>query len=148
MTINGVSSSSGLFPISSSSSLNISSQNYKKLEQAISDGNLTEAQSALASIQGAMQKAGANGAQTDSKTAQAVQSLQTALQSGDTTAAQKAMADLKQDLQSVKGKHHHHHHKGGVNPTGADPLAALDGSSPTTTPSAGNTTGSSIDTKA
>jgi hypothetical protein len=97
-------------------------QDFKALGGALQSGNLSTAQSALATFQQDLQSnAPAASSQTSAnqpfgKNTQAntdFQNLASALQSGDLSSAQKAFASLQTDLQATQKGHHHHHHGSG-----------------------------------
>jgi len=116
-------------------------QEYSQLANALQSGNLTNAQSAFAALQQALQsQAGTNGASSPASTttttsgpiANDLNTLGEALNSGSLTQAQSAFSQLQSDVQtaeqanasqaqglnqpqgtSVQGHHHHHHHGGG-----------------------------------
>jgi hypothetical protein len=89
-------------------------QDFNAVGSALQSGDLSSAQSALATLQqnlpttsqtSATQPFGNNGqANTD------YQSLTTALQTGNLSGAQKAYASLQKDLQGAGKTHRHHHH--------------------------------------
>ena len=98
------------------------SSDLKELGQALQSGNLSEAQSAFASlsqlpgVQSALQN------NPNSQFAQAISQIGSALQSGNLGDAQQALSSLQQQVASSAsgasstphvGGHHHHHHGGG-----------------------------------
>jgi hypothetical protein len=101
-------------------------QDFKGIGSALNAGNLSTAQSALATFQQDLQgnlQTSAN--QPFGKNSQAnndYQSLTSALQAGDVKAAQTAFASLQTDLKAAR-KGHHHHHSAGTMPTTATPTS-------------------------
>jgi hypothetical protein len=101
-------------------------QDFKGIGSALQAGDLSTAQSALATFQQDLQgnsQASAN--QPFGKNSQAnndFQSLTSALQAGDVKAAQTAFASLQTDLKAAR-KGHHHHHSAGTTPTTATPAS-------------------------
>jgi len=88
----------------------------EQLGQALQSGDLSEAQSAFASLQQLLPSSSANQAQTAQQTNQStfttdLNALGQALKSGDLSKAQDAFAKLQQDMQSVQKGHHRHHRK-------------------------------------
>ncbi len=107
-------------------------QQIQRLSQALQSGNLSAAQSDIATLQAAFSQpattTSATTASTSNPIAQAFNQLGTDLQSGNLSAAQKDFSTVQQDLQSEGGPstshfHHHHHFSGGSgNSTDQNPL--------------------------
>jgi hypothetical protein len=124
-SISSLSSVTSPFQTASQSGSDQFIKDFKALGSALDSGNLSAAQTALATFQQDLQGDSPNSA-TQSSSNQPFgknsaankdyQTLVSALQSGDTSGAQKAFASLQADLkgtqgvQGVKGHHHHHHH--------------------------------------
>jgi len=96
---------------------------FQGLENALSNGDASGAQSALASLQQAIGSTQAPSSSilgqlgsSSSPLGQDLQAVQSALGSNDIGSAQKAFAKLQQDVESARqsqgtqGHHHHHHH--------------------------------------
>ena len=107
-------------------------KDFQTLANAVSSGDLSQAQQALSALQAntqASQTASASSGQTSQgSSGLGVQiktdfsALSSAVQSGDLTGAQKALTSLQQDFSSAgqsgsngsqTSVHHHHHHGGG-----------------------------------
>ncbi len=127
-------------------------QDYAQLADALQTGNLTNAQSAFAALQQALQtQTGATTASTTTATGanssdpilNDFNTLGQALQSGNLSQAQSAFAQLQSDVQTaqqsaasqarglaqalktaVQGHHHHHGHHGGGGIAGASDTAS------------------------
>lgn len=112
MNINSVSDLTDAYQTSQTSNSSVIAQNFQKLSDALSAGNITDAQSALATYLQSLKNGGTTTTSTNNPVATDLQSLQNALTSGDLTSAQKAFTTLKTDMQSAQSvKGHHHHHK-------------------------------------
>jgi hypothetical protein len=95
-------------------------QGFQSLDSALQSGNLTAAQNAFAALQQLLPNSSTgnqtqNGQQGSNQNpfATDLNAVGQALQSGKLSDAQKAFAKLKQDMQSLQGRHHHHHHHNG-----------------------------------
>ena len=118
-------------------------QGFQGLASALEAGNLTAAQNAFAALQqllpnsstGIQTQTGQQGS-NQNPFATDLNAVGQALQSGKLADAQKAFAKLKQDMQSVQGRHHYHHHNGSVSTQGTTPT--------TSNTSPGSNAGSSI----
>jgi hypothetical protein len=135
-------------------------QDYTQLANVLQSGNLTDAQSAFAALQQALQTQTGTAAPTNNSTNNQdpilndFNALGQALSSGNLSQAQSAFTQLQSDVQTaqsaaaqsqglaqalataVQGHHHHHHHHGGggVPPTTTtDSTDPNDPSNPTTT---------------
>ena len=78
-------------------------------------GDISQAQSAFATLQKDLQASSQNGKPSplldpNTQAGKDFKALQSALQSGDAAAAQQAFASVKQDLRGAH-THGHHHHK-------------------------------------
>ena len=132
-------------------------QDYSQLASALQSGNLTDAQSAFAALQQALQtQAGPNAASSTNSTgssdpiANDFNALGQALSSGNLTQAQSAFAQLQNDVQSARQNaasqsqglakalldstkgHHHHHHGGGGSGSASSASTTTSTSSSTT----------------
>jgi hypothetical protein len=96
-------------------------KDFKAVGSALQTGDLSTAQSALATFQQDLQGNSQTSAnQPFGKNSQAnsdYQSLASALNSGDLAAAQKAFASLQTDLKAAHRGHHHHHSSSATAPT-------------------------------
>ena len=128
MTVQALGNASSQTFVSQTSSSRASfRQNFRGLENALLNGDLSGAQSAFASLQQLV--SGAQGSanpksilsqlgQSNSLLAQDMQALSSALSANDLSGAQKAFAKLQQDMESVgqangaSRAHHGHHAKG------------------------------------
>lgn len=98
------------------------SQDFQALGSALQSGNLSHAQSALATFEQDLQASSqAAAGQPFGKNSQAnadFQKLTSAVNSGNLTSAQPAYSSLQSDLKgtqaSFHGHHHHHHHGSGT----------------------------------
>lgn len=111
MNINSVSDLTDAYQTSQTSNSIAIAQNFQKLSDALSAGNLTDAQSALTAYLKSLQNGGTGTTSTNNSIATDLQTLQSDLKSGDMTSAQKAFNTLKTDMQSAKSVKGHHHHK-------------------------------------
>ena len=122
-------------------------QDFNSIGTALQSGNLSTAQSALATFQQDLQ----NNSQTsttqpfgnNSQANTDYQSLTSALQSGDLSGAQKAFSSLQTDLQGAgAGKAHkgHHHHGSGGGASTESLINNLTTSSSTTSTNSTGTT--------
>jgi hypothetical protein len=106
-------SSNTYFPTNQNSFVQ-SLKDFKAIGSALQSGDLSTAQSALATFQKDLQNnPQASDTQPFGKNSQAntdYQSLVSAVQSGDLSSAQKAFSSLQSDFKSVHKGHHHHHH--------------------------------------
>jgi hypothetical protein len=118
-SISSVSSATNLYPATNQDDVSQSVQDFQSIGSALQSGDLSTAQSALATFQKDLQSNSQTSAsQPFGKNRQAntdYQSLTSALQSGDLSGAQKAFSSLKNDLQSTQStqsthKGHRHHH--------------------------------------
>jgi hypothetical protein len=138
--ISAVSSSTN--PYSNPFSQNQSFKDLQSIGSALQSGDLSTAQSALASFQQQLQSSSqASSSQpfgNNSQANQDYQSLATALKSGDTSAAQQAFANLKTDLKSAQKGHHHHH--GAPASTATTASTTTPGTSTSSTAISANTT--------
>jgi hypothetical protein len=105
---------------------------FNSLDQAMSSGDLSAAQSAFATMQ-AQAPQGSKGPPPgggNDQMAQDMSAVSSALQSGDMAGAQKAFAQMKTDMQA----HHGHHHKA------RDAASSTDASSSTSSGDTDSTT--------
>lgn len=88
-------------------------QDFKALGDALKQGDLTAAQTALSQfqqdIQNAPQTLNGKPSSQNNELSQALQALGSAIQSGDVQGAQDAFAGMKQQIKSAHRMHHHHH---------------------------------------
>ncbi|MFZ0733146.1 MAG: hypothetical protein WAM79_12535 [Candidatus Sulfotelmatobacter sp.] len=89
-------------------------QEFQQLGQDLQSGNLSAAQSDLATLE----QTGPNSNSTtsgpaSSPLAQAFQQLSQDLQSGNLSAAKQDYSTMQQDIQNHAAQTHHHHHGGG-----------------------------------
>lgn len=108
MAINGISDTTGMYQTYQSNGSSSIRQDFQTLNNSLSSGNVSAAQSAIESIS---QQLSSNTKGGSSSLTSDLQSIQSSLQSGDLTSAQKTYSTMQQNMQSVKG--HHHHHGGG-----------------------------------
>ena len=111
-------------------SQNPAKNDFASLLSSVQSGDLTGAQSALASLQqarGAQFGAASNNGQSQFQND--LSSLVSSVQSGDITGAQKSLTALQSDAKTsgVGGHHHHHHHHAGA-VSGSDSGAAASNS--------------------
>jgi hypothetical protein len=116
---------------------------FNAIGSALQSGDISSAQSALATFQqdlpansltSANQPFGSNAkANTD------YQSLVSALKSGDVSNAQKAFTNLQTDLKATHKGHHHHHHGSGVTADTIPPSATTSSSAAKRPTSSANT---------
>jgi len=134
MSITGVSQSSTQLP--ANTTFQQRNDAFNSLDQALSSGDLSGAQSAYATLQSLAPKDGKGpppgGA--DDPMAKDMAAVSSALQKGDLSAAQSAFATLKSDMAAHKG---HHHHK----TQDADGDAASTAASTASTSSSNSTSG-------
>jgi DNA-binding FadR family transcriptional regulator len=113
-SISGVPSATNPYPITNQNSFAQSFKDLKAIGSALQSGDLTTAQSALATFQQDLQTTSQTSASQpfgqNSQANKDYQSLASALQSGDLAAAKKAFASLQTDLKAANKGHHHHHH--------------------------------------
>ncbi len=83
------------------------SSDFRQLGDALSSGDLAQAQQAFSTLQSALPSGASN-----TPLGKALGSIGQALQSGNVEDAQQAFTALQQQMQSHRG--HHHHHKGGA----------------------------------
>jgi outer membrane protein assembly factor BamD (BamD/ComL family) len=89
-------------------------QQFQMLGQDLQSGNLSAAQSALASLQqSAPQPNSAALSQSNNPIAQEFSQLSTDLQSGNVAAAKQDYSTIQQDSQNQATSLHHHHHQAG-----------------------------------
>lgn len=89
-------------------------QEFQQLGQDLQSGNVSAAQSDLASLQKLGPLANStSSAQTTTPIAQAFNQLSTDLQSGNIAGAQQDYTTIQQDMQNQAPHAHHHHHGGG-----------------------------------
>jgi len=92
------------------------------LNQALSAGDLSAAQSAFSAFQQDFHAV--THAQNGQSSVQgALQALGQALSSGNLSAAQSAFATLQQDIQNAGQAHHHHHRQGGSGQASTNSMA-------------------------
>lgn len=93
-------------------------QDFNAIGSALQSGDLSTAQSALATfqqdLQGNSQTPASQPFGKNSQANTAYQSLVSALQSGNLSDAQKAFGSLQTDLKAAHKGHHHHHHASSV----------------------------------
>ena len=106
MSITGVSQSAGQTAFNTTFQQRNDAMN--SLDQALSSGDLTSAQSAFSALQSLAPQGGKAPGGSDSPFAKDMAAVSSALQSGDMATAQSAFATLKQDMAAHKGSHHHH----------------------------------------
>ncbi len=120
--ISSVSNPNPMYP-ASQNSMGQSFTDFKAIGTALQSGDLTSAQSALATFQQSL-PGGAQGSSTspfgqNSQANKDYQALSTALQSGDAAGANKAYASLQSDLKAAHKGHHHHRSSGASSATPA-----------------------------
>jgi len=86
-------------------------QDFAQLGQDLESGNLTAAQSDMATLE--QLKPQATTSTENNPVAQAFNQLSQDLQSGNVSAAQQDYTTLQQDIQNHVAQTHHHHHGGG-----------------------------------
>jgi hypothetical protein len=116
--ISSLASSTNAYQATSQNAPGQLAQNFQAIGSALQSGNLTSAQSALATFEQNLQASsqsspnqpfGKNGeANTD------FQAMAGALKSGNLSSAQQAYTSLQSDLKGAQSAHqgHHHHHHG------------------------------------
>lgn len=111
--VSSVSSTTNAYQTTNQNNFGQSIQDFKAIGSALQSGDLSTAQSALATFQQDLQgnsQTSANqpfGNNTQANTD--YKSLTSALQSGDLSTAQKAFSSLQSDLKAAHKGHHHHH---------------------------------------
>ena len=134
-SVNSVSWANSPYQATNQSSFAQFIKDFKAIGSALQSGDVSSAQSALATFQQDLQgNSQASATQPFGKNSHAntdYQSLTSALQSGDLAAAQKAFASLQTDLKAAHKTHHHHHHGSSTTPP--------------TTPANNTTTSSAVD---
>ena len=129
MSITGVSQSAGQ-PVSNTS-FQQRNDALNSLDQALSSGDLSSAQSAFGALQSLAPQGGkAPAAGADDPMSKDMAAVSSALQSGDLSTPQTAFAPLKTDMAAHKGHHH-----------GKPPAASTDGTATATTSAAVATSG-------
>ena len=117
-SISSVSSSTIPYLTTNQSGFGQFGQDFRAIGSALQSGDLSTAQSALATFQQDLQGNSQTPAnQPFGKNSQAntdYHSLVSALQSGNLSDAQKAFASLQTDLKAAHKGHHHHHHSSSV----------------------------------
>ncbi len=111
MSINSISGASRIYQSQQTNNSSSIRKDFQDLGSALNSGNITDAQSAFATILQTIQGNGGNSGSSNSQLSADFQSLQSALNSGDITSAQKVYATIQKDMKGVHG--HHHHHKDG-----------------------------------
>jgi hypothetical protein len=133
----GVTSATNAYQTTNQSVLGKIVQDFGAIGTALKSGDLSTAQSALATFQQALEgNSQASASQPFGSNSQAnsdYQSLVSALQSGNLSSAQKAFASLQTDLTSSHKAHHHHHHGSSGTSTTAQIINNLNTTQPTTT---------------
>lgn len=105
MSITGVSQSSGQ-PVPNTS-FQQRNDAFNSLDQALSSGDLSSAQSAFSTLQSLAPQGGkAPAGGGDDPMSKDMAAVSAALQSGDLSTAQTAFAQLKTDMAAHKGHHH------------------------------------------
>ena len=143
-TISSVSSTTNPYQTANQNGLTQFIQDFNSLGSALQSGDVSTAQSALATFQ--QDLPGNSQTQTNQpfgKNSQAntdYQNLTAALQSGDLNGAQKAFASLQTDLKATHKGHHHHRASSSTTPT--TPATT---STTTTAPATSSTTDSDGD---
>jgi len=124
MNVSGVGTTSP-YTAAQASQVKQTRKDFQGLGDALSSGDLSSAQSALAGLVKDVQTSGSTSGQfgSNSQANKDFQSLQSALQSGDLQGAQSAYSSLQKDLRSVHHHGHHHHH--GAQGSGAGNSAAI-----------------------
>lgn len=138
MSVSGC--SSGSYASGAANPFKQTFQDFRGLGSALNSGDLSQAQTAFASLQSDLQTTSQNGKtspllDTSTQAGKDFQTLQSALQSGDTDGAKKAFAAVRQDLRAAHA-HGHRHHKVDNDGDGDD----AQGTSQTTSPSQSSTT--------
>jgi outer membrane protein assembly factor BamD (BamD/ComL family) len=108
-------------------------QEFKQLGQDLQSGNLSAAQSDLATLQQNRPQINSTAAMhSNTPIVTAFNQLSSDLQSGNLTAAQQDYATIQQDFQnqsaqrqSTQGHHHHHHGGSGSNSSSSAPINQL-----------------------
>jgi outer membrane protein assembly factor BamD (BamD/ComL family) len=119
-SISSISSATNPYQTTNQNNIGQFVQDFKAIGSALQSGNLSTAQSALATFQQALpgnsQTSSSQPFGSNTQANTAYQSLTTALQSGNLSTAQQAFASLQTDLKSAQSAHkgHHHHHSSDV----------------------------------
>jgi len=112
-SISSVSSTTNLYQPTNQNGFGQFVQDFQAIGSALQSGDLSTAQSALATFQQDLQgNSQTSSIQPFGKNSQAnsdYQNLVSALQSGNLSNAQQAFASLQTDLKSAHKGHHHHH---------------------------------------
>ena len=124
MSINRISGSNPAYQSQQSNSYNGIRNDFKNLGNALNSGNITDAQTAFATILQSLQSNSGNFGSGNGQISTDFTALQNALQSGNITSAQKAYSTLQQYMHSVHG-HRHHHKADGQGNNSADSTSTL-----------------------
>jgi hypothetical protein len=112
-SISSVSSTTNLYQPANQNGFGQFVQDFQAIGSALQSGDLSTAQSALATFQQDLQgNSQTSSSQPFGKNSQAnsdYQNLVSALQSGNLSNAQQAFASLQTDLKAAHKGHHHHH---------------------------------------
>jgi hypothetical protein len=112
-SISSVSATTTPYQPSSQADFSTSIQDFNAIGSALQSGDLSNAQTAVATFQQSLQANSQTSTDQpfgkNSKANNDFQSLTRAIQSGDVAAAQKAFSNLQTDLKVVRKGHHHHH---------------------------------------
>ena len=155
MSISGVSSTSGLSPTDSQSSVNQLRQTFNQLAGSLQSGDLAGAQQAFTSLEKLLQSSKVQSATAPKSPVQSdLAALGQALSSGDLSAAQGDFSKLHKDLQPAgqsgassqsvgSSRRHGHHHRpeASDSDSSAAPTATT---APITTATSQNSTGGTI----
>jgi hypothetical protein len=146
-SISSVSSATNPYQTTNQNGFAQIAQAFQAVGSALQSGDLSTAQSALASFQQTLQAGAQSNSQTSAnqpfgKNSQAntdYQNLTSALQSGSLSGAQQAYTSLQNDLKSTQSAHsahkgHHHHHSS----------SATSSTSSSTTSATSSTTSSTV----
>jgi hypothetical protein len=133
MSVTGVISAADPYFLQTNSSFKARKSDFSTMAQAIKTGDLSTAQTALASFLNNVKDPQSSNSIFSSNTqvGKDLQSLQSALQSGDTKGAQSALQTLQADLSKVAGGKHHHHHSHESQATNTTAATGTNSSSPT-----------------
>lgn len=116
-SVSAVTSTTNPYETTNQSTLGKMVQDFGAIGSALSSGDLSTAQSALATfqqdLQGNSQTSSSQPFGNNSQANSDYQNLVSALNSGNVSSAQKAFASLQNDLTSSSKTHHHHHHHHG-----------------------------------
>ena len=110
MHISQVSSASTTPAYAPAAGSNPVAQDWKALQNALGQGNISAAQTAFTSLEKDLANSPTGSPSPNSPVGQALTQLQTALQSASVSDAQSAFSALRT---AVRGMHHHHHTSGG-----------------------------------